>query len=136
MKTQRKRSPRAWLRRGLVGVLLAAAACIPSYGTVEFEAVSNPPVPVTIRSFLIEMPAGVAAVVRARPISENRNEYDSSYKVDLFSADRDILVVERRPSRREFVLIGVNPGSTCLEVEIDGRPEDCIDVEILPPEGG
>lgn len=134
MKTRNQRV--CWIRRAVGGLLLTAAACMPNYGTVEFEAVSNPPVPVTIRSFLIEMPAGVAAVVRVRPISENRNDYDSSYKVDLFSSDRDVFVVERRPSRREFVLIGVNPGTTCLEVEIDGRPEDCIDVEITAPEGG
>ena len=123
------------MRSIMAGFALAAAACSPSYGTVEFYAVSTPPVGVTVRSFFIELPAGVAAVVRAAPDSENNNPYED-YKMDLFARDHDILTVERRPSRREFVLIGNNPGTTCLEVIIDGRTEDCIDVEVTEPEGG
>ncbi|MEM6989950.1 MAG: hypothetical protein AAF721_05620 [Myxococcota bacterium] len=125
------------LLRGALAALAfsALAGCAPSYGSIDFDAVSTPPVSVTVRSFLIDMPAGIAVVVRVKPISDNANDYDASYNVDLFSQDRDVLTVHRRNSRREFVLVGVNPGETCLEVEIDGRPEECIDVEITEPEG-
>ncbi|MBL4687473.1 MAG: hypothetical protein JKY37_22950 [Nannocystaceae bacterium] len=115
---------------------LSATACQPSYQAIEFNTISSPPVNVTIRDFLIEMPAGVGAAVRVSPISANNNEYDSGQRIDLRSQDRDVLTVYRRKSRREFVLVGVNPGTTCLEVVIDGRGEECIDVEISEPAGG
>ena len=119
------------LVRGVFSLLaLSTTACQPSYGSIEFEPLSTPPVSVTVRSFLIEMPEGVAVVVRATPISDSREEYESGDKVDLFSRDRDVLTVHRRDHRREFVLVGVGAGSTCLEVEIDGQPQECIDVEI------
>lgn len=117
-------------------VSLAIGGCAPDYGTVEFGAVSTPPTPVTIRSNFIEMPVGIGAVVRADPVSDNVNDYDSSYKLDLFSRDRGVFRVHRRANRREFVFVGIAEGSTCLQVEIDGRPHECIDVEITPPEGG
>ena len=77
----------------------------------------------------------MAVVVEATPISDNANEYDSSYKLDFFSQDRDVFRVFRREDRREFVFVGVAPGNTCVEVEIDGRAEDCIDVTVEAPEG-
>jgi len=122
--------------RGVFSLLaLSTVACQPSYGSIEFEPLSTPPVAVTVRSFLIEMPEGVAVVVRATPISDGREEYESGDKVDLYSRDRDVMTVHRRDHRREFVLVGVSAGSTCLEVEIDGEPQECIDVEITGASG-
>lgn len=120
--------------RALAALAVCTLACSPAFGTVEFESVSTPPVNVTVRGFFIEMPAGIAAVVRATPLSDSATDYDSGHRVDLISQDRDVFRVERRPSRREFVFVGINPGSTCVEVRIDGRPEDCIEVEITEPE--
>lgn len=120
----------------LAAACLSATACQPSYQAVEFSTISSPPVNVTIRDFLIEMPAGVGAAVRVSPVSGNNNEYDSGQRIDLRSQDRDVLTVYRRKNRREFVLVGVNPGTTCLEVVIDGDGEECIDVEITEPAGG
>src|SRR5688572_16956203 len=101
------------LRSTAAILLLAATACAPSYGTVELEPLSTPPVSVTVREFLIEMPAGVAVVVEAVPVSDNGNDYDDSYKLDLIAKDRDVFQVHRRESRSEFVFVGILEGETC-----------------------
>lgn len=125
------------MRRIVLCALLfaAPAACAPSYGAIDIEPISTPPVSVTVRDFLIEMPAGIAVVVQVSPRSDNQNEYDDTYKVDLISQDREIFNVYRREDRREFVLVGVAEGDTCVEVRIDGSPQDCIEVTITPPAG-
>jgi hypothetical protein len=120
----------------LLAAIAIGPACAPSYGTVALEPISTPPVTVTVRDFLVEMPAGIAVVVRASPESGNANEYDETYKLDLISKDRDVFTVYRREDRREFVFVGIAEGETCVEVIIDGTPHDCIDVTVTPPASG
>ena len=127
---------RLLLASALFAALGGSIACAPAYGTVEIEPISTPPVSVTVRDFLIEMPAGIAVVVQATPRSDNANDYDETYKLDLISRDRDVFTVYRREDRREFVFVGIAEGETCLEVIVDGTPHDCIDVTVTPPASG
>lgn len=134
------------MKRHLLGTVLGtglgtvtcigALGCAPSYGTVELQPLSTPPVSVTVRDFLVEMPAGIAVVVEASPESDNANDYDDTYRLDLIAKDRDVFTVYRREDRREFVFVGIAEGETCLEVIIDGTPMDCIDVTVTPPASG
>ena len=77
----------------------------------------------------------MAVAVRARLRSENRNDYDSSDSLDLIPDDRTVLVVDRRPDQREFVLVGEAPGNTCLRVIIDHHQVDCIDAAVTAQSG-
>ncbi len=124
-----RRFARAFAAFSLLG---AALGCQPDFGVLEFDPISTPPTSIQLRSFLIEIPAGVAVVVEAKPISRNDVVYGSDTRVDLISQDRDVLVVQRRSDRRQFALVGVAPGETCVEVFIDGRSEDCIDAVVTP----
>ncbi len=119
------------MKRSLLAVTLAAPTigCSPSFGNLEIEAVSNPPVGVTttIREDEFEIPAGVAIAVRVTPLSDNATPYEASDRVRLRSQDDSVLDVEPTENRRIFVLIGVAEGDTCVEVEINGGGVDCID---------
>jgi hypothetical protein len=117
----------------LFALALAAIGCAPSYGSVDFDPISAPPAFVDISEALIVMPAGVAVVVQATLHSDSREDYDDTYRLDLISRDRDVFTTFRRPDDREFTLVGVLEGQTCLEVRIEGDVKDCIDVEIQAP---
>ncbi|HFE45757.1 MAG TPA: hypothetical protein ENJ18_09765 [Nannocystis exedens] len=112
-------------------VLSLGGACLPDYGSIEVEVGSSPPVPVSIRSRDFQVPVGISVLINVTPISDNNNEYVETDTVELTSQDRAILDVEPGPEDRSFVLVGVDPGSTCVEVAINGSVEDCIPTEVL-----
>lgn len=114
----------------LAAMLLSLGACQPQYAGLSIEPVSTPPTTVTVRPHLIELPVGVAVVIAVRPRSSSSEFYSSSTRVDLVSLDRSVFNTQRREDPREFVLVGVAPGETCVEVRIDGAPEECIDVVV------
>lgn len=107
--------------------------CMPNYSSIEIDTVSTPPASTTVRDHFIEIPAGVAVVIRAEPLSNNHREYKGGTSLDLFSSDRTIFSTFPRPSSSEFVIVGLEPGRACLEVVVEGDQEDCIDVTVLPP---
>ena len=115
-------------------VLLAMlAGCAPDFSHVELEALSTPPVPVSVRGSRVELPAGVAVAVKAELFSESARPYDDTYSLDLLSQDRVIFTTYPRAEPYEFVLVGVNPGETCMDVVIDGDAEGCVDVVVGQP---
>jgi hypothetical protein len=111
---------------------LASVACQPNYAGISIEPVSTPPTSVTVRPHLFELPVGVAVAISVRPRSSSNEPYHSNARVELVSLDRNIFDVKRRDDAREFVLVGVAPGETCVEVRIDGVPEECIDAVVRP----
>lgn len=113
-------------------LLVSSVACKPDYGGMIIEPLSTPPVTVTVQSTLIEMPAGIAIAIEARPRSSSSESYPEGTRVDLISQDREVLVVQRREDRRQFVLVGVAAGDTCLEVQLDGDAQECIEVSVQP----
>lgn len=117
----------------LLFALFALTACRPDFGYVELEPLSTPPVPVSVRGSEVELPAGVAVVVKAELQSDNARPYDDSYMLDLLSQDRVIFTTYPRDTDYEFVLVGVNPGETCMDVVIDGHTEGCVPVVVTQP---
>lgn len=114
---------------------LALLGCQPDFGTIETVAISSPPGSVNIERYgtYVEVPAGVAVVIRTDIDSRTRTEYEDDTRLDLLSKDREIATTYRRPSPREFVVVGLNPGETCLEVTIEGDAQDCIPVTVTEP---
>jgi hypothetical protein len=115
---------------GCLLLMAGATACQPKYDGLGIEPVSTPPTSAKVRPHLFELPVGVAVVISVRPRSSGFEHYDSNTRVELVSLDRNIFDVRRRENEREFVLIGVAPGETCVEVRIDRTPEECIDAVV------
>ncbi len=109
---------------------LAAAACSPEYQTVRLTAESNPPASVDIRGDRVEIPAGIAVVVRADLVSRTNEDYPGRGELELYSADTSVFEVYPRPDDEEFVIVGIAPGQACMDVVLDGSLRDCVDVTV------
>lgn len=118
----------------LAALALIGLGCQPSYDTISLSTESNPPAPVTVRGNRVEMPAGTAIVVQAELRSETREPYPGNGELELFSSNQAVFKVYPRDNDEEFVLVGIAPGEACIDVVIDGRLEDCIEVTVtIPP---
>jgi hypothetical protein len=114
---------------------LLATACAedePRYAGVEFELLSSPPVSVSFEPDRIELVAGVAVKVSVTPYSRSDVDYDAHAMLGLRGDDTDLLSVYATHEDREFVVVGNEPGETCLRVMIDRAEQECIDVRVLP----
>ncbi len=118
----------------LVALALAGLGCQPSYDTISLSTESNPPAPVTVRGNRVEIPAGTAVVVQAELKSQTREDYPGNGELELFSSDKAVFKVYPRSNDEEFVIVGIAPGEACIDVVVDGRLEDCVEVTVtLPP---
>lgn len=125
---------RCWLRAALLAAL-ASAACdddSPRYAGLEFDVQSAPPSPVSVESDRIELSAGLAVKVGVDPISAGGAEFTRRDKLALRADDEDVFAVYATEDAREFVLVGLREGETCLQVKINRQERECIDVRILP----
>ena len=115
----------------LLGTLaVVGLGCQPSYDTISLTTESNPPAAVTVRGNRIEMPAGTAIVLQADLRSGTREDYAGKGELELFSSDKAVFKVYPRPSDEEFVIVGIAPGEACMDVVVDGRLEDCVEVTV------
>ena len=112
---------------------LYALACVPDekYDGLSFDVQSAPPVPVSVESDRIELVSGIAVKVKVKPESDGRS-YSSKDLVTLRAEDDTTFEVYGSEDPREFVLVGLREGSSCLEVRINRREEECIEVRVLP----
>ncbi len=110
---------------------LLAVACQPHYDGLELTLSSEPPVPVRISGEEIELPVGIAVAVEVEPQSSGRFNYYEDDPLELRSQDREILRVEVTEDPRIFVLVGVSPGETCVEIEVVGEDHGCIPATVI-----
>lgn len=111
----------------------ALLACGPRYKAIELTLRNQPPVPVRVDGDEIEIPLGIAVSVHAEVFSSTNLEYTDEDIVDLESRDRDILQVEATEGERNFVLVAMAVGETCLAVEVNFDEEECIPVRVTAP---
>jgi hypothetical protein len=119
----------------LLLVAVAWAGCdedSPRYAGLEFDVQFVPPVPVSVESDRIELIAGLAVKVGVDPISASATDYSGRDLVTLRAEDADLLAVYGTEDAREFVLVGLREGDTCLQVKINREERECIEVRILP----
>jgi hypothetical protein len=105
------------------------------YSGTEFEVQSAPPAqaPASFEPDRIELVAGVAVKVLAIPHSSGEVQYQKRDLLTLRPENAGVLEVYHTEKDHEFVLVGVEPGQTCLEVTINRDRLECIDVRVLPP---
>ncbi|MCB9751688.1 MAG: hypothetical protein H6713_17075 [Myxococcales bacterium] len=108
-------------------------ACGPDYSGTQFNPRSTAPVPVSLEPNRITLPVGIAVTARVEPQSSNSHPYDEYYQLRLTSQDPNIADVLRGPLEREFVFIGVNEGSTCVDVVMNDEFYECIEIIVEPP---
>lgn len=123
---------RVLLTTTLALTALAGVGCGPQYQAITFTLRNTPPTPVEVDDHLIEIPVGIAASIHAELESGTNIEYVDE-PLELISQDRDVLLVEPSGGERNFVLVGVAVGETCLAVEVDHAEEDCISVRVIAP---
>lgn len=99
------------------------------YLGLDIEVVSAPPTPVSVQPDRIEMVAGLAVQVSARPLFRNPHPHDRN-QLTLRAEDEDVLDVFRGDEQGEFVLVALSAGRTCLWVIVDREDHECIDVRI------
>lgn len=116
-----------------LALALLAFGCAPSadYDGLSFEAKSAPPVPVSFEPDRIEIPVGIAVKIEVTLHSEGRR-YDEDDLLTLRADDEDVLEVYNAGSDREFVFVGLREGDTCLEVRVNRKEKECIEVRVLP----
>lgn len=122
---------RTRLMFALAALTLMACVRDEKYDGLAFDIESSPPVPVSIESDRIDLIAGIAVKIEVAPRSAGRS-YSSKDQVNLRADDSDIFEVYGAENPREFVLVGLREGETCLEVRINRRLEECIEVRVLP----
>jgi hypothetical protein len=118
---------------GMCALLVSACADdAPRYAGVEFELLSSPPTSVSFEPDRIELVAGVAVKVAVTPLSRSEVDYGADARIGLRGDDADMLTIYATAADREFVVVGNEPGETCLRVIIDRAEQECIDVRVLP----
>jgi hypothetical protein len=128
--------------RAASGMLLALAVLVGCaedgkvYAGLDFDVQSAPPIRVSVQSDRIELVAGVAVKIGAEPLSHDER-YGKRDRVTLRADNPDILAVfvgesdDSDTSPREFVLVGLRTGDSCLSVSINGDFEECIPVHVV-----
>jgi hypothetical protein len=123
------------MKRAGWGIALAVLAlgCAPKteYDGLSFEPKSAPPLPVSFEPDRIEIPVGIAVKVDVKLHSDGR-EYDDDDLLTLRADDEDVLEVYGAGSDRAFVFVGLREGDTCLEVRVNRKEQECIEVRVLP----
>ena len=115
-----------------VCALVALGACGedgPRYAGVEFDVISAPPVPVSITNNAIDLTAGISVKVEVTPLS-SEDRYENRHQLDLRPRNLDVLAVYFTEEPRKFVLVGVRPGDTCVDVLINRDEQECIPVRV------
>ncbi len=112
--------------------LITLAACNPDpeYKHLEFSQLSTPPIAVGIVPNHIGLIAGIGAMVKVEPVSDNSNDYEKDDEVKLESENADLFRVIAGINRREFAIVGVSPGKTKMRVRIEGTHIGDIKVTI------
>jgi hypothetical protein len=117
----------------LLVTMVLAGACADErkeYAGLELDVISASPTPPSVQPDAITLVAGQAVLVAATPLSSGR-DYDDGDQLTLTPDDGDVFDVYAGTEQREFVLVGLRPGRSCLEVRVQRRREDCIDVRVL-----
>lgn len=123
---------RVWTLVVAIAMLTACGEEEREYAGVEFELLSAPPVPVSIHVDGLELTAGVAVKVEARPQSSGRS-YTKRDRIDLRSSGPELLsVYPSEDGDRQFVIVALRAGDTCLEVLVNRRSEECIPTRVRP----
>ena len=117
----------------LTVLLLAIPACQddPEYEELSFTETSSPPLGYTtyVGPDHIVIPSGILQAVEAE-VEYQGDRYLIGSFVDLASRNENVLGILSMGDKNHFLLIGRQPGQTCVDVTVNGEREECIDVTV------
>ncbi len=78
---------------------------------------------------------GIAVLIEVEPVSGSRRDFEYDTKIELESEDREVFKALPTDEDDQFVLIGVTPGETCMNVRVADAHRECISVQVYASEG-
>lgn len=120
-------------RLSSVALTLGISGChTADYGGVEVTRQSTPPLDVRVSARGIELPTGIAMLVKVVPYSRSSQPYTSNDELRLSSSDPDLFQAYQTDHASRVVLTGIRPGEACLRIWIEGDQVDCLPITITP----
>lgn len=98
----------------------------PEYDYFTLREPTNPPGPAVVTPREIELVEDTAAAFKSWPVSGNEIEYGGPEDFDIRSRDESVMAVYPASDDYQWVVHGVRPGETCIEVVVRDVVEDCI----------
>lgn len=118
-----------------VGVVLTQACVQPEFGHLEVEQRSSAPVAIDVDDDLVEIPLGIAARIKVKPVSKGNNGYSSHDELAFATDDSSVMDAFQIDETSQVVITGVRVGSTCLRVLVNDVQVDCLDVKVVNQSG-
>jgi len=109
--------------------------CKPEYESLSIEPKTNAPKAMTLNEERIVITEGIAVLVEVEPVSGSRRDFGYDTKIELESKDDEVFEALPTDDDDEFVLIGVTPGETCMDVWVADEHRECISVQVSAAEG-
>lgn len=123
------------MRRLGAVLALMLTACAPDYGGLAIEIEGVALAGDYVESRRINLVLGHVIRVHARPRSLTSQVYEDPGRFELLSASPDVARVYRDPEDWRWVLVGRGGGNTCIEVRIDGKREECLEIRVQAEAG-
>ncbi len=124
-----------WRMIAVLGMAVILSGCDPVYDHVVLTVISDPPVDGMVNSASIELTSGVVVMVKTRLLDDDGDEFSSGDSVQFVSQNSSVFKMKNGAEEREFALLAVSPGQTILEVQVDGKVKDRLDVVITEYSG-
>lgn len=116
-------------------VALMLTACAPDYGGLAIEIEGVALAGDHVESRQINLVLGHVVRVHARPRSLTSKVYEDPARFELGSASPDVARVYRDREDWRWVLVGRGVGNTCIEVRIDGKRAECLEIRVRAEAG-
>jgi hypothetical protein len=114
-------------------LLLSVTACqeTPKYDRLRFTELGSSPMDYTtiISSESITLPTDIVQVIKA-DVEYKGDRYLIGSFVGLSPQNENILRIFPMTKKNHFLLIGTEPGRTCIDVKVNGVWEECIEATV------
>ncbi len=124
------------------GVILSGSlhGCIDaSFGNLEVEQQSWPPIGVEVSNSEVTIPLGIAVTLKVKPVSDSSQRYTSNDELRFETMNRSIAGVFQLDETSQVVLTGARVGNTCMRVLVNQEQVDCLRLKVVdqevPPSG-
>ena len=114
---------------------LLAAGCGPDYGGLAIEIEGSSLAGDFVQARRMNLVLGHVVRVHARPRSLTSAVYEDAARFELSSADATIVRIFGDPQEWRWVIVARQTGVSCIEVLIDGKVEECVEVKIAAEAG-
>ena len=123
------------MKRLVAGVALLLTACAPDYGGLAIEIEGVALAGDYVESRRVNLVLGHVVRVHARPRSLTSQVYENPARFELVSAAPEVARVYRDAEDWRWVLVGRQQGDTCIEVRIDGKEQECLEIRVQAEAG-